>query len=185
MLAVLATIFLSLQQKETIDIPGTKLMVDLVSIPAGKAKITGAEGEPSREVVIQAFQLGIREVTWAEFNVFRTPPGPKDVDGVTRPTKADTYFGDSGMPKEFYSDFKRPVTNVRWHSAVQYCEWLSKKTGRYFRLPTEAEWEYAARAGSGKPVPEEPDKVAWSRKNSEGRTQSEEHTSELQSHSFI
>jgi formylglycine-generating enzyme required for sulfatase activity len=155
--------------KETVDIPGTKLKVDLVGIPGGKAVLGSPEGdkdrkpdEKRRDVELRPFQIGAREVIWAEFNTFRFG---KDLDAVTRPTNADSYFGDAGIPKEFL-EAKRPLTNVRWHSAVMYCEWLSKKTGRSFRLPTEAEWEYAARAGSDKPAPEALDDVAWHKGNS-------------------
>ena len=59
------------------------------------------------------------------------------------------------MAGENPSHFKRddlPVENVSWHSAALFCELLSKREGRTFRLPTEAEWEYAARAGKDGPV---------------------------------
>jgi hypothetical protein len=63
-----------------------------------------------------------------------------------------------------------PVTNARWHTAVMYCEWLSKKTGRYFRLPTEAEWEYAARAGDAAAAPPDLLNVAWFAANAKKMT---------------
>lgn len=154
--ALAAFLLAALQQppvRETVEIPGTKLKFEVVSLPGGKD--------------LRPFKLGVRELTWAEFNAFHT--NPKDVDGVTRPTHADSYFGDAGIPKEFLEP-KRPLTNVRWHSAVMYCEWLSRKTGAYYRLPTESEWEAAARAGSDKDGPEAPDAVAWHKGNSEEGT---------------
>src|SRR5258706_11230877 len=138
--------------QETVAIPDTKLKFELAAVPGGKVTLGD---EKTRQVELQPFQMGTREVTWAEFNAFRFS---KDLDAVTRPTQADSYFGDAGVPPEFLQP-KRPLTNVRWHSAAMYCEWLSRRTGRYFRLPTEAEWEAAARAGSDKPSPEAPDDV--------------------------
>jgi formylglycine-generating enzyme required for sulfatase activity len=162
-----------LQDKpETVEIPGTKLKFEIVPIPGGTSAIGSAEDDPDRkpdekrrEVTLKPFWIGVREVTWAEYNAFRTLSGGKDVDGITRPTMADSYFGDSGMPAEF-REVARPVTNVRWHGAVQYCEWLSKRTGRVFRLPTEAEWEVAARAGTTAASPGAPGEQAWFQKNS-------------------
>ncbi|HLF92992.1 MAG TPA: SUMF1/EgtB/PvdO family nonheme iron enzyme [Planctomycetota bacterium] len=154
--ALAAFLLAALQQppaRETVEIPGTKLKFEVVSLPGGKG--------------LQPFRLGVREVTWAEFNAFHK--NPKDVDGVTRPTNADTYFGDVAIPKEFLEK-NRPLTNVRWHSAMMYCEWLSRKTGSYYRLPTESEWEHAARAGSDKDSPEDPNRIAWHKGNSEEST---------------
>jgi formylglycine-generating enzyme required for sulfatase activity len=159
---------------ETVELPGTKIKFQVVSIPGGKAKIGSPQAdpdrkpdEPLRELEVQPFQMGVHEVTWAEFNAFHT--NPKDLDAVTRPSHADTYFGDAGIPADFLEP-RRPLTNVRWHSAVMYCEWLSRKTGRYFRLPTEVEWEYAARAGSDAPAPAKPGEVAWFKGNSQEKT---------------
>jgi len=167
-----ALLLATLQSKETVEIPGTKARFELVFLPGGKATIGSPPGdpghkddEPQREVTLQPFWLGAGEVTWKEFNAFRKS---KDLDGVTRPTNADSFFIEN-IPDDFRTD-PRPMTNARWHSAVMYCEWLSKKTGRYFRLPTEAEWEVAARAGSDAPAPASLDEAGWHKGNSKNRT---------------
>lgn len=169
---MLALLLLCLQARETVDIPGTKAKFDLIALPGGKATIGSPETEAGRkddekrrEVTLQPFGLGAREVTWKEFNLFRYG---KNLDAVTRPTIADNYFIDS-IPDHFRTD-PRPMTNARWHSAVMYCEWLSRKTGRYFRLPTETEWEYAARAGSEAAAPDPVNDIAWHKGNSKART---------------
>lgn len=161
-----------LLQAETVEVPGTRIKFELVALPGGKATVgspateTGRDDdEKRREVTLQPFRLGAREVSWKEFNVYRYG---KDLDAVTRPTIADNYFIDV-IPEDFRTD-PRPMTNARWHSAVLYCEWLSKKTGRYFRLPTETEWEYAARAGSDAAAPDPVNDYAWHKGNSKART---------------
>jgi len=148
--ALLALALQSAPDKQTVPVPESKLTFEMVKIPGGPG--------------IRPFWIGTREVTWAEYNVYFAegfPLGKKsDLDGVTRPTKAKTYFGDVGVPSESLAD-PRPVTNVRWHGALGYCEWLSKHTGRVFRLPTEKEWELAARAGETGAAPKDLDGVAW------------------------
>ena len=139
---------------------------ETVDVPAGKVKA----GRPARDIELRAFRIGVRELTWAEFNTyFEGKDLAAGVDAVTRPTKANAFFGQVGVPAHFLEP-KRPVTNLRWHSAIGYCDWLSKKTGAYYRLPTEAEWEYAARAGDAGPAPAALDEVAWTKGNSGART---------------
>lgn len=140
--------------KETLPVPGTTQTHDLV-------RISGAPG-------LRPFSIGAREVTWFEYNQYAEVAAQK-VDGVTRPTIGKAYFGDAGVPQEFLRD-TRPATNVRWHGALGYCEWLSRKTGRYYRLPTEKEWEFAARAGEPGAAPAALDDVAWHDGNSGKQT---------------
>lgn len=142
---------------EKVAIPGTPLSFDVVALP----------GEPGK---VAPFKIGTLEVTWAEFNAyFESKDLATGVDAVTRPTRAISYFGQVGVPSHFL-DPKRPVTNVRWHSAIAYCDWLSKKTGGYWRLPTEPEWEFAARAGEKGAAPASLDDLAWHKGNSQART---------------
>jgi len=156
---VLASLLAAAPQQEA-PVPET------VAIPAGKIQA----GIPAREIDLRPFKIGAREVTWAEFNAyFESKDLATGVDAVTRPTKAIAYFGQVGVPAHFLEP-KRPVTNLRWHSVIGYCDWLSKKTGAYYRPPTEAEWEYAARAGQTGAAPADLDPVAWTKANSGART---------------
>jgi hypothetical protein len=134
-------------QASKVEVPGTPVVVELVPVE-------GAGLKPVR--------LATKETTWTEFNAFFET---KDAgaDATTRPTRATAYFGQVGVPASFLEHAK-PVVNLRWHSAVAYCDWLSKKTGAYFRLPTEPEWEAAAKTGGVS------DEQAWHKGNSGERT---------------
>lgn len=112
---------------------------EMVVLPAGKFFMGNISrspyGNPNElpvhEVSVKVFALGRREVSFAEFDAFS--------DATGRPRPDDNRLG-RGL---------NPVFNVSWDEAVAYTEWLSEQTGQRYRLPTEAEWEYAARAGAG------------------------------------
>ncbi len=113
-----------------------KLKKEMVRIPGGNFVMGDLtdDGEtdekPTRKVIISDFALKKTEVTFEQYDMFA------DATGHPRPD-------DGGWGRG-----NRPVINVNWHDAVAFTEWLSKETGKNYRLPTEAEWEYAARAGS-------------------------------------
>ena len=110
----------------------------MVAIPAGSFTMgspssetsRGSDEGPQRRVSVPAFAAGKYEVTWAEWE---SCVG----DGGCSALKADGFGGGS-----------RPVTNVSWDDTKAYTRWLSRKTGKTYRLLSEAEWEYAARAGT-------------------------------------
>ncbi|MGB5677770.1 MAG: SUMF1/EgtB/PvdO family nonheme iron enzyme [Gammaproteobacteria bacterium] len=86
--------------------------------------------QPRHEVSIGPFYIGKYEVTFEEYNAFVRSTGAREPD-------------DKG-----YRRGRRPVVDVSWEDAIAYAEWLSEQTGMRYRLPTEAEWEYAARGGT-------------------------------------
>jgi len=89
---------------------------------------SAAEGPVHRVTLRKAFSIGVYEVSQSEFRQYCESAG--------RSCAAQPWAGD---------DY--PVVNVSWNDAVAYAEWLSSVTGQHYRLPTESEWEYAARAG--------------------------------------
>ncbi len=136
-------------------IDGTKLSFHMQAIPGGefiRGSAKGGEDEqPVHKVKIDPFWMGAHEVTWDVYEPFlykdyelsQSEGGlPPEVDAVTRPTKPylDMTFG---MGKE-----NHPALAMTHYNAIQFCKWLYARTGVFYRLPTEAEWEYACRAGS-------------------------------------
>lgn len=115
--------------------------------PAAEAGRKDDEG-PAVVVQVEPFWIGKHEVTWAEYDLWNTDierPQSKKPDGVARPTPPymDMTFN---MGRDGY-----PAICMSHAAARQYCKWLSDKTGHFYRLPTEAEWEYACRAGTTTP----------------------------------
>ena len=109
----------------------------MVEIPGGRFRMGCVSGQdcvddeqPVHEVRVEAFELSKYEVTFEEYDRFTAATGRELAD-------------DAGWGRG-----RRPVIWVSWDDAVAYARWLSEQTGERYRLPTEAEWEYAARAGS-------------------------------------
>jgi len=171
----------------TESVPGTKVQFEMVAIPAGTFVMGSPAGEtgrgedegPAHPVRIAAFWMGRTEVTWGEYDAFAfervvpspsrpASPGLMGADAVTRPSPP---YGDESFG---FGKGKQPAINVQYHGAMEYCRWLSLKTGKTYRLATEAEWEYAARAGAATAYsfggdPARLDQYAWYAGNSGGR----------------
>lgn len=121
-------------QPRVADQPNIALEPELVLIPAGWFLMGSAQGQdnerPVHRVWLDAFSLGTCQVSNTEYECFLRATG--------------------NNPPPFWSDPnfnhpQQPVVGASWFEAVRYCEWLSSATGRNYRLPTEAEWERAAR----------------------------------------
>ncbi len=142
--------------------------------------------KPVHKVTLNSFFIGEYEVTLKDFRKFVNATGYK-----TDAEQPDTFRRKHGLPPRGINngswkmnvnnspvpttDSMNPVGNISWNDAMEYCKWLSKSTGKTFRLPTEAEWEFAARGGlksknfkyAGGNIL---DDVAWVGKNSNSRS---------------
>lgn len=132
------------QAKSFTEDLGNGVRLEMVAIPEGSFVMGSPEDEPERSssespqhtITLQSFFLGKYPVTQAQWKAVATLPQ------VNRKLDPD--------PSRF-KDKNRPVERVSWYSAVEFCDRLSQKTGRQYRLPSEAEWEYACRAGTTTP----------------------------------
>ena len=162
-------------------IPGTDVSFEMVALSGGQFTMGTPASEkghkddesPQNRVRLQPFWMSAREVSWDEYRLFMyakkdgTEPSVDAVSSPTRPYVEMSFgMGINGFP----------AISMTQHAANKYAQWLSAKTGHFYRLPTEAEWEYACRAGSdepyGKSISEETlGEYAWYTANSEGKYQ--------------
>lgn len=145
-------------------IPGTNVSFKLIALPGGSFSMGSPEREPLRKpdegpvhkVTLSPFWIGEIEVSWDEYMAFfrATSSQGRTEDQTIKNKKVDAISGATppwGAPDQGWGKGKRPAITMSWHAANVYCKWLSKVTGKKYRLPTEAEWEYACRGGRETP----------------------------------
>lgn len=135
-----------------VTVPNTTVSYEVAPIPAGDftmGSMREKDEQPPHKVHVDAFAMQAHEVTWDEYRLFMfanqaNEGAHKDeiVDAVSRPTRPYVEMS-FGMGIDGF-----PAISMTQNAANKYAEWLSSKTGEFYRLPTEAEWEYACRAGS-------------------------------------
>lgn len=139
-------------------ISGSDQVIKMVAVKGGDFLMGNDNGpkneSPSHKVEVDDFWMGAYEITWDQYTLFserridqvenldRDGEVNLEVDAVASATTPYVDMSHGMGRKDF------PVVNITQHAALTFCKWLSAKTGKFYRLPTEAEWEYACRAGS-------------------------------------
>lgn len=144
-------------------IPGAEVVFEMIAIPGGTFVMGSPASEsrrradegPLHRVRVSSFWMGKAEVSWDEWEVYYRENATRskyaslgsniELDAVTGPTPP------YGAPDQGWGRGSRPAITMTHHAAMKYCEWLSSVTGDKYRLPTEAEWEYASRGATTDP----------------------------------
>ncbi len=157
-----------------VTIPNTTVNYTMATVPAGEFQMGSAgsgarpDEQPQHKVRLGAFWMQTHEVTWDAYLLFMFADQARElahpdavVDALSRPTAPHLEMsfgrGSSGYP----------AISMTQHAANKFAQWLSAKTGEYYRLPTEAEWEYACRGGTTTGIGAgQMEDYAWFAKNS-------------------
>lgn len=147
-------------------IPNSTVSFKMIAVPGGEFTIGSDEKDkfakpdefPARKVKISRFFMAETEVSWDEYLAFYSQTGAEgrstDTEGSRTTQTVDAITGPTppyGQPDQNWGLGARPAITMRYHAAETYCKWLSSVTGKKYRLPTEAEWEYACRANTSTP----------------------------------
>ena len=170
----------------TEQVPASGVSFRMIALPGGTFTMGSPESEPlrdsdemQRQVKVDSFFIAEVEVTWNEYMEFyrQTAAEGRSTDtegsrlkkgGVDAVTGATPPYG---KPDQNWGMGSRPAISMSYHAAETYCLWLSQVTGRKYRLPTEAEWEYACRAGTETPYFFEGDPSRYAKRGFPGRKQ--------------
>ncbi|NNE92179.1 MAG: formylglycine-generating enzyme family protein, partial [Verrucomicrobiales bacterium] len=160
----------------TATIPKTGVDYEMVPIPCGEFTMGSPEDEdgrfddegPQHKVKIEPFWMGKYEVTWVQYEPYMITPVARNKDGSPETITPDMEPVDiTSSPTAPYTEMSFGMGNgegfpaicMTQHAANKFCQWLSAQTGHFYRLPTEAEWEYACRAGTDGPFHCKPEEL--------------------------
>jgi formylglycine-generating enzyme required for sulfatase activity len=175
------------QSVQVISIPGSAVTFSMVSVPAGSFAMGSPATEPNRnadegpqiQVRLDGFFISETEVTWDLYELFTDKEKRSALMYADERTKnnADAIIKPSTPyldPSYGMGKYGFPATSMTQYAALSFCKWLSELSGEFYRLPTEAEWEYACKAGTTTAYsfgddPALLDQYAWSFHNSEDK----------------